>query len=79
MYFEFYPKNLEKRYTNSRVLRKEYGEKIEYGMMMFLGSVEAADSAWDIWTTPMFHMEHLKNNMRKYYSVLSTKRKANGV
>ena len=69
MKYEYSPSKLKKDYENEIKMKKKYGVAISDGMLMLLGVLDAADNAYDIKGIVFFHMEHLKGNMKDYYSL----------
>ena len=76
MKYEFVPSGIKTIYENERLMKKKYGQNISNGMIMFLQAIEAAENAYDIMSTPFFFMEHLKNNLKAYYSISLDKKKS---
>ncbi len=76
MQYEYHPVSLKKHYEDERWLKKKYGPLIAEGMIKFLGSLDAAESAYDIKTAPYYYMEHKHNNLKNYYAVSLDKKKS---
>lgn len=76
MQYVYEPPKLEARYEDEKWLQRKYGPNIARGMLLFLGAVISAENAYDLMRMPQFYMEHLKNNLKKYYSITLDKKKS---
>ena len=76
MKYEYEPPQLKKIYENERKMKAKYGPKISLGMILLLNALEAATNAYDIKCNIFFYMEHLKGNLKEYYSLFLDKKKS---
>lgn len=76
MEYEYSSPGIKKNYEDETWLKKKYGVNISEGMMKFLNSLDAAESAYDIKCLPQFFMEHKKGNLKEYYSISLDKKKS---
>ncbi len=75
MEYVYEPSKLQKIYENESLLKKKYNKEIAENMMKFLGTLMAAENAYDIKSMPQFYLEHKKGNLKKHYSVSLDKKK----
>ncbi len=76
MLYEYSPTRLQKDYENEKIMKKKYGVAISEGMLKLLGAILAADNAYDLKCIKSFFMEHLKDNLKEYYSISLDKKKS---
>lgn len=76
MKYEYSPPRLKKEYEDERKMAKKYGKSISKGMVIFLNIIEAADNAYSIKNKEFLFMEHLKGNLKEYYSISLDKKKS---
>lgn len=76
MLYQYSPSKLVDKYEDDKYMKKHFGKYIAQGMSMFLNAIRNATCAFDIFSTPMFYMEHLKGNLNAYYSITLDKKKS---
>lgn len=75
MKYEYSPPKLEEDYEDEKYMKKKYGKVISDGMLMLLGTLDAAENAYDLKCNLFFYMEHKKGNLKDYYSLSLDKKK----
>ena len=76
MDYEYINQSTKRKYESEKSMQKEYGKAIAEGINKFLQAVYSAKNAYDIKSLPTFFMEHLKGNLKEYYSVSLDKKKS---
>ncbi len=76
MKYEYSPQRLKKEYEDERRMKKKYGNHISKGMVIFLNIIDASENAYSIKNKDFLFMEHLKGNLKEYYSISLDKKKS---
>ena len=76
MKYEYSPPRLKKEYEDELRMKKKYGIEISLGMTLFLDAVNASLNAYDLISYRFFMIEHLKGNLKNYYSLSLDKKKS---
>ena len=76
MEYEFDPAKLEKEYTDERYMKRKYGKSISSGMILFLGTLDSFENAYQLKCRTFFFLEHKRGNLKEYYSISLDKKKS---